>query len=765
MAGDPQPPRPRRAGKRDVFRGSRLRRQAPLFGFDPEIFDHIPDGVCIVGPDHAVRHVNIALARMLKRPIPEIIGKTHGELFGHLVEDDADCPVARMEASHHRESGQVRIGPRWYDVLANPIFDSRGRAAGAIHIFSDVTSLQNAEESLLRLNRVLTVLYLSGQVLVRAVQESALLEEICRIVVGKGGFARAWIGLVAPNGRGGVREIARVGAGGDDHDDELEGLRDAAREALAKGRPMVLNTIGGGRSGQASWLILPMIMKGQPLGLMAVCADEPDAFPERDVMMLTELAGDLAFGVEAIRTRERHESAVLDLRASEEKYANLIESGHDGIVVARDGRLVYANSRAVEMAKRPLAELIGLKVPDLVVPEHAAMVAETHRARLAGEAAPSSYEIDLLTGDGGRLPVELSSSAIDFDGGPATMSFVRDVSARRAAEGRLRESEERYRTTLDGMLEGCQILGHDWRYLYVNEAVCGHAKKRRDELIGRRITEVYPGIEATPLFAQLQACMNDRAAARMENEFEYPDGSRGWFELSIQPVPEGIFIISLDVSERKKKDLEIAESGRRLREAYLRLRDVQDGTIGAIATMAELRDPYTSGHQRRVARVACAIAEEMGLSEDRIAGLATAGLLHDIGKIQVPSDILSKPGRLSPVELEMIKSHSQAGHQILHAIPFPWPVADIIVQHHERLDGSGYPAGLAGDKILLEARILGVADVLEAMASHRPYRAALGVKAALEELVRNGGRLYDPEVVAAAVRVFDRGFDLDKAAD
>ena len=217
-----------------------------------------------------------------------------------------------------------------------------------------------------------------------------------------------------------------------------------------------------------------------------------------------------------------------------------------------------------------------------------------------------------------------------------------------------------------------------------------------------------------------------------------------------------------DITERKKKDQALLESDKRLREAYLRLRDVLDGTIGAIATMAELRDPYTSGHQRRVARLACAIANEMGLPEDRLAGLATAGLLHDIGKIRVPSDILTKPRRLNPIEYEMIKTHSQAGYQILKSIPFPWPIADMIVQHHERMDGSGYPAGLAGEAILLEARILGVADVLEAMASHRPYRAALGVDAGLEEISKNSGKLFDPAVVAACLRIFSRGFRLDE---
>jgi putative nucleotidyltransferase with HDIG domain len=178
--------------------------------------------------------------------------------------------------------------------------------------------------------------------------------------------------------------------------------------------------------------------------------------------------------------------------------------------------------------------------------------------------------------------------------------------------------------------------------------------------------------------------------------------------------------------------------------------------------MVGMRDPYTAEHERRVTRLALAIAAELGLDPDRREGLELASLVHDIGKVSVPTEILAKPSQLSEIEFTLIKQHAPAGAQILSAIHFRQPVAEIVVQHHERMDGSGYPAGLRADEILPEARILAVADVVEAMASHRPYRAGLGVEAALNEVRAGAGGPYDAGVVAACEHVFAAGFDLDE---
>ncbi|MEA1970539.1 MAG: HD domain-containing protein [Thermodesulfobacteriota bacterium] len=189
-------------------------------------------------------------------------------------------------------------------------------------------------------------------------------------------------------------------------------------------------------------------------------------------------------------------------------------------------------------------------------------------------------------------------------------------------------------------------------------------------------------------------------------------------------------------------------------------------TINALASALEMRDPYTAGHQKRVAQLAEAIAGEMNRPYDEVRGIRLAALIHDIGKIRVPSEILSKPGKLMENEFGLIKTHPQIGYDIVKKIEFPWPIADIIYQHHERLDGSGYPRGLKGDEIILQARIIAVADVVEAMSSHRPYRAALGIGKALAELTENRGILYDPDAVDACLKLFrEKGFKLEDRTD
>ena len=191
-----------------------------------------------------------------------------------------------------------------------------------------------------------------------------------------------------------------------------------------------------------------------------------------------------------------------------------------------------------------------------------------------------------------------------------------------------------------------------------------------------------------------------------------------------------------------------------------KLRGALSSIIDVLCKTVEVRDPYTAGHQRRVTQLATAIATEMELSENTMEAVNMAGLVHDLGKISVPSEILAKPGKITRAEFDLIKQHSQVGYDLLKDVDFDWPVADIVVQHHERIDGSGYPNGLSGDDILLEAKIIAVADVVEAMASHRPYRAALGIDIALEEIADKKGTHFDPEIADACLRIFkDRKFD------
>jgi HD-GYP domain-containing protein (c-di-GMP phosphodiesterase class II) len=200
--------------------------------------------------------------------------------------------------------------------------------------------------------------------------------------------------------------------------------------------------------------------------------------------------------------------------------------------------------------------------------------------------------------------------------------------------------------------------------------------------------------------------------------------------------------------------IETRRAEEQLQSTLSRLEKALEGTVRAMSLTIEMRDPYTAGHQRRVTSLAVAIAEELHLPQEKIEGLRLAGTIHDIGKIAMPAEILTKPTRLTKTEFQLLKDHPRIGYDILKNIQFTWPVAHIILQHHERMDGSGYPDGLLGDAILMEARILAVADVVEALSSHRPYRPALGMEKALEEIRRGRGVRYDMRVVDACMKLF-----------
>jgi PAS domain S-box-containing protein/putative nucleotidyltransferase with HDIG domain len=301
------------------------------------------------------------------------------------------------------------------------------------------------------------------------------------------------------------------------------------------------------------------------------------------------------------------------------------------------------------------------------------------------------------------------------------------------------------------------IAGFDGYFKQLNPAWEKTLGWTNDELASKPYVELVHPDDRKRTTHTGQSLANGRQVFCFENRYLCKDGTYKWISWNSYPlVEEGlIFAVARDVTQHK-----LIEEERR--QSTQKLIKVMESTIEAIATTVEMRDPYTAGHQCRVAALVSAIAREMGISEDQVYGISMVGIVHDIGKISVPAEILSRPGKLSKIEFDLIKIHPQVGYNILKDIEFPLPIAQTILQHHERMDGSGYPAGLSKDAILLEARILAVADVVEAMASHRPYRSAISLDGALEEISRNSGILYDADVVDACVRLFhEKGFKFE----
>jgi PAS domain S-box-containing protein/putative nucleotidyltransferase with HDIG domain len=343
-----------------------------------------------------------------------------------------------------------------------------------------------------------------------------------------------------------------------------------------------------------------------------------------------------------------------------------------------------------------------------------------------------------------------SSSFIKFFEGLGASIGV--ALARKKDEERLRQSEEKYRLLAENAKDGIYIHS-DSGFEYVNPALETILGLTAEELTGRSIEEIdliHPEDRNKVKRERKKRKSAKDRTSRFSFRIVDKDGQIKHTEVNTVALPgdkSRALGILRDVSDWVNLESE-------LKGNILQMENMVWGTVQALAQATETRDPYTAGHQNRVARLALAIAEELQLDEGDIDGIRMAGLVHDIGKIQVPAEILSKPGELTETEFNLIKAHTQIGYDILKTIEFPFPVAKTVLQHHERLDGSGYPSGLKGEQILLGARILAVSDVVEAMASYRPYRPALGLDKALEEILRYKGTLYDEQVVDACLNVF-----------
>ena len=362
-------------------------------------------------------------------------------------------------------------------------------------------------------------------------------------------------------------------------------------------------------------------------------------------------------------------------------------------------------------------------------------------------------ELELIRKDGSTIWSESISSFLRNSDGERTgfFSITRDISERKHSHEMLLESEEKYCNILESIGEGYFEIDLTGNLIFFNDTLCRMSGYSKEELMGMNYSEYTTPETAKQLYNAFKTIYVTKKPADVEDyEVIQKDGSIRTYGLSASLIsnsssePVGYRGVIRDITESKATGLELERS-------YNELQNMLEQTVKTLAFTAEVRDPYTAGHQQRVAQLAGAISRKMNLSPKETKGVEMAALIHDVGKIQVPAEILSKPGRLTTNEMEMIRIHPKVGSDILKGIDFPWPISEIVLQHHERLDGSGYPHGIRGKEMHIEAKIIAVADVVEAMMSHRPYRPALGQDKAIEEISQNKKILYDAEVVKACV--------------
>jgi PAS domain S-box-containing protein/putative nucleotidyltransferase with HDIG domain len=438
-----------------------------------------------------------------------------------------------------------------------------------------------------------------------------------------------------------------------------------------------------------------------------------------------------------------------------------VEKAND-IIYTHDleGNFTSANPAATRIFGYASEEILQLNIAQIVDREYLPLAQQKIREKVGGSEQTGPYELLTRTKKGDPVWVEVNTRPLRRNDLPVGVhGIARDVTERRRTEEALRKLMDFNESIVQNMAEGLAVLNPEGRIIFANPTATAMLGYEIEELVGEHWTIIVPA-DQHHIVEGADERRTRGETDHYELELVRKDEKRVPVLVSGSPRFEagrfaGTLAAFMDITERKQAEKSLQESFESLHRAL-------DQTTSALAAVVETRDPYTAGHQRGVARLAAAIAEEMGLSVDHTRGIRVAGLIHDIGKIQIPAEILSKPTRLTEIEMSIIRNHPQVAHDILKTVEFPWPVCGTILQHHERMDGSGYPQGLAGEHILLEARILAVADVVEAMASHRPCRPAHTLDEALEEIRQNRGTLYDPDVVKGSPKLFtEKGFELE----
>ena len=529
----------------------------------------------------------------------------------------------------------------------------------------------------------------------------------------------------------------------------------------------------------------------------------------------------------AIRARDeesRRRNAEAALIENEKRFRSLAESAVDAIITADSNmKIVFWNKSAQRIFGYREDEIKGKEVLCMVPERFRNVYRDTiHRASFPREGVRAGKAIE-STGvrkDGREVPIEISLSAWETGEGNYVTAIIRDVSERKRAEESIRRMNRSLMVLSEGnealvratgetglLSDVCRVIVETggyrmaWSGYLAKDALktvepvawAGHEDGFLDSV---RIAMTIPELRDCPTVKAIRLAepalapdFSGQACEPWRTEI-LKRGYRSCIALPLMKDGSAFGAMTLytgEPAEFDKEEVELLmelakdlsygihslraralqeEAQRAVKENLAILQQFTGGIIQAMAMTVETRDPYTAGHQRRVADLAAAIGREMGVSSDELEGIRTAGAIHDLGKIHVPSEILSKPGQLTPLERGIIMAHPQVGYEILKEIDFPWPIAEIVLQHHERMDGSGYPRGFHRENILREARILSVADVAEAMSSHRPYRPALGISNALAEISGNRGVLYDPLAVNACLRLFnEKGYAFDRAPE
>ncbi len=426
----------------------------------------------------------------------------------------------------------------------------------------------------------------------------------------------------------------------------------------------------------------------------------------------------------------------------------------------RDGSFSYVNKAAIKLFGLPEEQLARFRIFDFFGPENTYFVQQIYKRVFEG--FEQQFDIPLIDGDEHRNLLHLRIIPHYKNGViVGSLHYALDITRQKETERALDLTRERYQHLINDKNEIHIRLTSDGKVAFINHEIVHELNLTREKILGRDLHELIPQENHAEVDRQIGSLTPDDPCTTFQIHIRFPFG-------------EGDYIWTVQaIYSRQNGDPQLIEyqvtgrnAGKRLMNVdpdESRMKNISVQTIRSLAKTIEVKDPYTYGHQMRVAYLAVTMARKMGLSAGQIETVYYGSVIHDIGKIFIPSDILNKPGRLSDVEFTLIKTHPQIGYDILKEIELPWDIARMILEHHEHLDGSGYPRGIELNDIMLESRILSVADVVESIASHRPYRPEKGIERSLTEIEENKGTHYDPEAVETCLRLFrDEHFEFDR---
>ena len=595
------------------------------------LVEHSSDIIVILTLEGIVTYINPAIERALGYKVEERIGANtleviHPDDLQYLADNviilftDTNAPVVQFEMRLRHKDGSWRT----FEAVGSNLVHNNVVEYVIVN-YRDITERKRTEVEIAGVNRALRMLSDTNQALIHTADEATLLNEVCQIIVEVGGYHMAWVSFAEHDEAKTLRPAAHASFDSGYVESakvtwaDNERGRGPGGTAIRTGLPCMARNIPENpafapwheaaiQRGYKSIIALPLISESQALGVLEIYSVDTDAFDTKEVEILKELAGDLAFGIAALRTRAKRDQAEVELRKSEERYRLVIENTAHSITIFD----------------------LNLKPTEYIAPSIL-----KRRGYTVQEALTQTLD-QMMTPDSLQLASKLFAEQMALES-----SGTADPA----------------RTVLMELEEYCKDGSTIW-------------------------------VEIVASFLR-------------DNNFK----------------PTAILTVARDITERKHAE-------ERLKETFDRLRKAMETTIQVMVSAVESRDAYTAGHQLRSTNLACAIATEMGLAQEKIEGIRMAGSIHDIGKLSIPAEILSKPTKLTNIEFSLIKEHSRSGYEILKDVESPWPLAEIVYQHHERMDGSGYPRNLKGDEIIMEARIMAVADVVETMASHRPYRPA-----------------------------------------